>query len=422
MIEDTSQSMDHELERPRGRWLRRAVVAAVVLGAGALLYPSVSRWARSERSVSAAQIRLGQVVRGDLVRDLSVDGRVVAAFHPTLFSPARGVVRLQARAGAVVEAGQVLAVVDSPELESRLKQAESLLESLTADLRRQTIAARQANLQNAREVELYGVRLEAAERAMERAERSREQGILNEVEYEEAEVALRLARLEVENAERKASFEEESLAFEVSNRRSLAERQRLGVEELRRQVAELSLRSPVAGQVARLDVQDHDAVETGQPVLGVVDLSAFELEILVPEGFADEIGPGTGASVTYEGREWPAEVQGVAPEVEGSRVRGTVTFVGEAPQGLRQSQRLPTRLVFETRRDVLKLPRGSFLEGAGDRRVYVVEDGVAELRRLEIGAISVSEVEVLAGLEEGETVIVSDTRRFEGAETLLVRD
>ena len=67
----------------------------------------------------------------------------------------------------------------------------------------------------------------------------------------------------------------------------------------------------------------------------------------------------------------------VSPEVAGSQVEGTVAFVGEPPAGLRQNQRLSTRLLLEERRGVLKVPRGPFLESGAGRQIYVLAGGLA---------------------------------------------
>ena len=78
--------------------------------------------------------------------------------------------------------------------------------------------------------------------------------------------------------------------------------------------------------------------------------------------------------------------------------------------------------MLERRASVLKLPRGPFLESGGGRQAYVVEGGMAVLRTVAIGAVSVAEVEVVTGLRAGEQVIVSDTSVFEGARTVLIRE
>ena len=418
-----SYSMDRPVER-RPRMARNAlaigvgVVAALV---GIALYPSVSRWLQSEATVSLAQIRVGEVTRGDLVRDISVQGNVVAAFHPTLFSPARGIARLDVKAGAVVDEGDVLGRVESPELQSLLDQERSSLLSSQADLERQRIEAQRTELQNEQELALRQVELEAAQRALDRAERTRREGLLNAVEYETAQDQLRVADLRVKLASQEAGFERESLAFEVQNRESLVERQRLLMSDLERRVDELLLRSPVAGLVSRVHIQDQDAVALGTPLVTVVDLSAFEVEVAIPESYADEAAPGTPALIDYEGREWPAAVKSISPEVEGARVRAIVAFTDRAPEGLKQNQRVSTRILFETRRDVVKVPRGPFLEAGGGRLAYRIEDGIAVVTPIETGAISVSEVEILAGLEIGDRIILSETARFEGAKKILLR-
>ena len=326
------------------------------------------------------------------------------------------------KAGEVVAEGQELARVRSPELESLLMQERSSLISLQADHERSRIGARQSQLQNEQTVNLRRVELESAERAMARAELTRKEGILNAVEYERAQDELRLAGLRLELAEQEAGFEGESLEFEIQNRKSLADRQRLLVEDLERQVEELTLRAPVSGLVSRVEITDHDAVEQGSPIVTVVDLSTFEVEAAFPENYADEIGAGTEAVVTYEGRRYPAVVKSISPEVEGSRVQGFVAFAGEMPEGIKQNQRVQVRAIFEMRPDVVKVQRGPFLEAGAGRLAYVIEDGVAVLRPIEIGAISVSDVEIVGGLEIGDEIIISDTERFDGAETVLLRD
>jgi HlyD family secretion protein len=193
------------------------------------------------------------------------------------------------------------------------------------------------------------------------------------------------------------------------------------VEELERQVGALTIRSPVSGLVSRLLIEDHDAVAPGQGLITVVDLSALEIEIQVPESFADEIIIGTDAVVTYEGEAFPGTVTSISPEVEGSRVQGRVAFDVTPPRGLKQNQRVQAKLLMDTQVDVLKSPRGPFLEAGGGRQAYVIEDGIAVLRPIQVGAISLAEVEIVSGLELGEQLIISDTARFEGAKKVLLR-
>ena len=403
--------MDKPIAQARGVTPRRRAMiaggAALLLGLAALA-PAAKRWAGADRAVDANRVRVADVVRGDLERDISAQGKIVAALHPTLFSPAQGIVALSVKAGSEVKQGQLLARVESPELQSRLVQERSTLQSLEADLGRQEIAARQS-------LDVLTMRLAAARRGRDRAEALFKEGLLNKVDQEKAADDLEEAALLLKNAG-------ESAELELRNRRLAVARQQSIVTEMQRQVGGLEVVAPFDGMVAGVNVQDRDAVTQNQPLLTVVNLSAFEVEFDIPENYAADLAPGTIAEILYEGKTYPGRVTTVSPEVRDSQVRGTVVFDGETPPGLRQSQRVSVRMVLERKTNVVKTARGPFLESGGGRQAYVVENGVAVKREIQVGAVSVSEVEILKGVNPGERVVVSDTSVFEGARSVLIRN
>lgn len=423
MIQGTS-AMDKPVAQPKGVGRRPIVLMAsaiAVLAGAALLAPATRRWMRADRSVDGTRLNFGVVRRGDLDRDVSAQGRIVAAQHPTLFSPVAGIVALAVKAGTGVKAGEVLARVESPELMSRRAQERSTLLALQSDLGRQEIAARQSALRNTQAVNVQTMRLAAAKRAMTRAQELHDQGLLNRVDFERAKDDLEIATLELANAQQTQQLEKETLEYEVKNRRLQVARQQSVVQETERQVKGLEIAAPFDGMVATVNVQDRDSIPANAPILTVVNLSAFEVEFEVAENYASDLVPGTRAEILYESKPYPGRVTTVSPEIRDSQVKGTVVFDGETPPGLRQSQRVSVRMLLERKTAVLKVPRGPFVEAGGGRHAYVVEDGVATKREIQTGSMSVSEVEIARGLGEGEEIVISDTSLFEGAKTVLVR-
>jgi HlyD family secretion protein len=404
---------------------RRLALFAALLGAAAAgwfaLEPVVQRWFHAELAVDGATLRLAQVAVGDMDRDVAAQGRVVAALHPTLFSPADGIVTLAVKAGAAVERGKVLATIESPALASRLTQERATFGSLESELGRQQIAARQAQVKSKQNMDVLVVRHEAAQRALRRTRDLGAQGVVPASDVEKANDDLQIAALELKNARETAALERETLAFETRTRRLAIDRQRAVVGELERQMAELRVAAPFDGVVAAVNVQDRDAVGQNQPLLTVVNLTALEIELELPENEAAAVAPGAAAEVSYGGRTVGGRVVAIAPEVRNSQVRGTVAFDADPPAGLRQNERVSVRLLLDQRTGVLKLPRGPFLESGAGRSVYVVEDGVAVRRAIQVGVTSVSEVEIVSGLRAGEHVIVSDTSKFDGADNVLLR-
>ena len=406
--------------KTRQRLLLGAGVAGLIIVVW-LVAPSLQRWAGSSVSVPRDRLRLAEVVRADLVRDVSVQGRVVAAVSPSLFAPAGGTITLLVEAGASVSEGQSLAVLDSPELQNQFQQEQATLDSLSVELERQRIETKQKALDNQKNIDLTRVTLVAAERERRRAESGHKIEAISEIDYEKTEDDLDTARLAHKHAVEDASLDQERLAFELRTSELKIERQSFLVQDLLRQVDELDMRSPVNGIVGNLMVDQKAAVSRNQVVMAVVDLSAFEIEAQVPESYADDLGLGMSAEVRLGNQKYPASLVSVSPEIIQNQVTTRIRFVGPMPPGLRQNQRLSTRILMEEKKNVLTLQRGQFLDSGGSRIAYVLDDdNVARRRSIEIGARSLAAVEIVKGLNEGEIVVISSIDQFRSADSVLV--
>lgn len=385
--------------------------------------PVVQRWSSATVTVPLERLRLATVERGDLVRDVSVQGRVVAAISPTLYAPAAGSITLQVDAGASVEEGQILAVVDSPELASQLRQAQSTLDQQSVELDRQRIESRQLALEKQKQADLADVALVAAKREKRRADKAYALQVISVIDFEMAQDVLRNAELAYEHAVADASLFDERLEFEIKASELALDRQRFRVNDFKRQVTELSIRSPVSGIVGDLLVDQKAAVSRDTPVMAVVDLSRFEIDALIPESYADDLALGMLAEINVGGQIFRGQLIAVSPEIVANQVRSRVRFTGETPSNIRQNQRLTTRILIEERPNVLKLQRGQFLDSGGGRIAYVLgDDGVAHRRAITIGARSLAAVEIASGLSEGERVVTSSLDQFQGAETVFISD
>src|SRR3954468_18722294 len=421
MMHNTS-SMDRPVAATRKpRTIVIAVAATLFLAALALAIPAARGWWSAHRAVDAATLRLGTVTRGDLLRDLSVQGRVVASLSPTLFSPGQGIVSLRTHAGSQVKLGDILAVLDSKELHAALDQARSQLLTSHSELDRQRIVARQGELRAQQAVELQTLRLAAAQRQLERVQRTFKEGLSNKVDLETSQDAVRIADMELNQAKNELSLSHETNGFEGATPQQQAQRQESVTGELQKRVDSLTIRAPFDGMVAAVAVQEGNGVAPNQAVLTVVNLSSLELEIGLPEEYANETRVGTPALITFLNRDYPGKVTRISPEVVNNEVVATVAFDGEQPQGLKQNQRLTTRLTFESKHNVLKVARGAFLETEGGRAAYVVNEKMATRRDIVTGSSSVAEIEIVKGLNEGETVVLSDTSTFGHARTVMLR-
>ena len=422
-IQDTSGQDRTITRKGRGRWPLYLVLALILGIAATLGFSSkLGSMFKADQSFDKERLRYATVTRGELVRDLSVQGRVVASSYPTLYSPARGTITMGVKAGDAVPVNHLLASIDSPELANLLKQEESEVAAADAALSRGRISAKTENLRNKQDVELKKLRQATAERELVRQQETFKQGLTNKQDLDKAHDELAIAKLEYAHAQQTTQLEQETQGLQVRNQEKQLERRQLVMQDVARQVSELEIRSPVSGVVGSVSVDPKDIVARNQELMTVIDLSAFETSISIPENYADEIAIGMKAEITYEGTIFAGLVTSVSPQVENAVVEGRVAFVGDLPHGLKQNQRVTTRLILSSLQDVLTVRRGPFLESGRGRKAWRVVDSLASLQPISIGASSLTQVQVVSGLKEGDVIVISDTTRFQSAETVYLRD
>lgn len=399
------------------RWVYAgAAGAALLVGVFAWL---IHAWSQSRYTVSAERLRIATVTRGRFVRDVAAEGTVVAPVSPTLFAIAPGTISFNVHAGDPVKKGQVLALLDSPELKSEYLRERATLESLDAGIAHQEIEVRQQLLTSRQQADLSQVAIKAAERELKRNQAAWDERVIPERDFRKAQDDVETAKLNYEHARDSARLDQESVVLDLRTRRLERDRQALVVQDLKRRIDELTVRSPVNGMVANLGQQEKADVAENAPLLTVVDLTALEIEFHVTESYASDIKPGMGADITLAGATDRGVVTAISPQVQDNEVVGRVKFANGQPPGLRQNQRTSVRIVLDDQNDVLKFERGPLIDEA-TRAVYLVKGNRAIRVPVELGPASVSEIEVDRGLQAGDQVIISDTRDFNDAPQLLI--
>ncbi|HEY1900480.1 MAG TPA: HlyD family efflux transporter periplasmic adaptor subunit [Steroidobacteraceae bacterium] len=419
-MRDTA-GQDRELAPPPAWRRHRRLIIVALAGGAALVVLAVwlLRFSGINSSVDRSRLTIATVERGLFVRDVAADGQVVAASSPTLYAIETGIISLRVHAGDAVKKGQVLAVIDSPDLTAKLSQEQASLESMRVDWQRAQLDAASKLRELSDKFEQAKVDRTTAQRESDRSAKAYELGAYTELQALQAKDGLEKADFAFRQAQADYAAAPRQTQFDVSSKRALFDRQQLVVSDLRRQVAALQVQSPVDGRVGQVQVAERASVAKDAPLLTVIDLSQLEVEIKVPESLARDLQPGMSATLEGDGRQWQATLSGVSPEVVAGEVTARLRFTGTQPVGLRQSQRLAVRILIDKRDNVLTVERGSFVDqDAGF--AYVVRDGVAQRLPVRLGAQSVQKVEILNGLNIGDEVVVSGSDAFNGADRVIV--
>ena len=414
MIQGTEQQ-DTIMQRPVKSRLRRFLPAVAVATLAIILILALFQTLADNNAsivVARNQLQFAMVQRGDLLRDIAVQGRIVAANAPTLYSQETGQVQLFKQPGEAVNQGDLVATITSPALQNDLQQQQAVLSGMTSEAERAVLSAREQQLDIEQVMNTAQVNLLAARRELQRATQSIEMGVIRALDFDIAKDNLTKAELEFDHAKRKVELARDKLAFEQSSRAQDIHRQQLVVNELERKVAALNITAPVTGQLGNWLVEQQSHVLPGQALLTVIDLSQYEAELAVPESYARDLLPNQQVEIVIANQQLNGVISYIAPEVRNNQVSARVRFDQADSLALRQSQRLTARVILEHKTDVLKIARGDFVSSGGGRQAYQVLDNQAVRKNVELGVLSVQWVEILSGATEGEQWGISNLTDF----------
>lgn len=378
------------------KWLRRILGISAALGVVALVVVSVM-----PKPVPADVAR---VVQGPLRVTVDEEARTRVKDRYGISAPLSGnLARLEIRPGDEVEAGQVLARVmpiDPPLLDARTRaEAEARLRAARAGR-----AQSRASEERARAASSF---------ARREAERQRGLATRNIVERRTLELAELEERTRASDLE-SALFASRVAAYEVEM--ATAVLGRLGARSGAEQV---EVTSPVKGRVLKVFHESGGVVQAGTPIVEVGDPSALEIVADLLTADAVHVHPGDPVEIAGWGGEGvlAGRVRLVEPAaftrisalgVEEQRVNAIIDLEDPASAGgkLGDGYRVEVRIVVWQADRVLLAPASALFRHRGRWAAFVVEDGVSRIRHVRLGHQGTHEAEILAGLREGDRVIV----------------
>ncbi len=387
------------------RWLKRIVWVCLVLAAAALLgYAFIA---------APVEVDLARVDRGPMRVTVDQEGKTRVKERYVISAPLAGQLqRIPWEAGDPVKAGETVLAAIHP-------VAPSLLDVRATEESTARVRGAEAALQRT-EPAILRAQAELAQARTELA-RTREladSGVASPQELEDKSLLVK-----VKEAELKSARSAQDVArFELEQAKAALVRM---TTPSATQPAAFEILSPIDGQVLRVIQESATPVIPGAQLLEVGDVSQIEAEIDVLSRDAVKIRPGAkvfferwGGEAPLQGTVWRVEPSGFtkisALGVEEQRVNVIADLTvppGQRPPG--DYYRVDARIVVWERSDVLKAPTGALFRQGERWAVYVVQDGRAVRRTVQIGRMNGLEAEVLDGLTVGEQVILHPSDKVE---------
>lgn len=366
------------------------------------------------QTVAADRVTISTVERGTFDDFLPLRARVTPLVSVYLDAIEGGrVEEVLVEDGAMVQKGQLLAVLSNSDLQLNLLARQADVSRELNSMRSQELALSQTRLSNQRALIEARLTAEKAERQYNLQRPLADKGFVAGKVFRDTRDEYEAARQRYEVVQRAQATDERLQTSQLAQLRASNASLADSLQIARSTLDALNIRAPVAGQLTAFSIQVGQSMSQGER-LGQIDTAGNKLVAQVDEFYLGRVEPGQKATAEWGGKTYNLKVAKIYPQVRNGTFEVDFHFVGQAPEDVQRGQTLQTKLTLGDPAPALLIPNGAFYNETGGSWVFVVApDGDEAVKRpVRLGRRNSNYIEVLEGLEPGEKVLTSPYTGF----------
>ena len=406
---------------------RLIVIVVVVLLVCTALTWAVIRMKPAAPSVERGTVWTDSVKRGSMLRQVHGLGSLVPSQESVLQIPAETdatVVRIRMLPGSLVKPDTILLEMSNPQVEQaavdadlQLKAAEAEYQSqrmkLESDLMNQKAGAAtvkadytQAQLQSQTDKALYDL------------------GVISGLAYKASKG--KSDELTTRNSleDQRLTSTQKAIDSQLAEQQAKVDQMRVLAELKKKQLDALKVRAKIDGVLVELPLHVGEHVLPGAMLAKVVQPNHLMAELKIAETQARDVQIGEPASVDTHNGLIAGTVMRVDPSVQNGTVTVDVKLTGEMPKGARPDLSVDGTIDLEKLENVLYVGRPAFGQENSTISLFKLGPDNREAIRVpvKVGRASVNSIQVIEGLHEGDTVILSDMSRWDNTDRIRLQD
>jgi HlyD family secretion protein len=347
-----------------------------------------------------------------MVRDVRGNGTLVPEITRWVPAPAEGrVENILLQAGVEVGASTVIVELSNPQMEQQAVDADFQVKAAEADEENLKVRLESETMTQKAAIATINAEYSRAKLQLDADEVLAKQGLV-------ADLVLKISRVAVQDLANRLRVEQERLAVNAKstkaqlNAASSRLQQLRALSKLRReQVEALQVRAGTAGVLQQVSVQVGQQVTPGFNIARVADPTSLKAVLRVPETQIKDVRIGQPVVIDTRNGLIQGQVSRIDPAAREGTFEIDAALVGPLPASARPDLSVDGTIELERLRDVLKVGRPAFGQAHQTIGMFVLSpDGSEAVRTsVKLGRNSVSTIEIIEGLREGDQVIISDT-------------
>ena len=367
---------------------------------------------------------IGTVKRGEMVREVKGNGTLVPQVTRWIPAPAEGrVEKILVQAGIEVSAGTVIVELSNPQMEQQALDAEFQVKTAEADAENLKTKLESDGMTQQSQIASINAEYSQAKLQLDSEESLAKQGLV-------AELPLKVSRVHVQDLANRLKVEQQRLAVIAKSVKAQMNAQKSRIDQLRAlarlkndQVEALKVRAGTSGVLQQVSVQEGQQVTPGVNIARIADPASLKAELKVAETQINDVKENQLAIVDTRNGLIHGRVSRIDPAAREGTFTVDITFTEALPGSARPDLSVDGTIELERLRNVLFVDRPAFGQAQQTVGMFkLTPDGQEAARtQVKLGRTSVSTVEILDGLREGDQVIISDTSSMDNYNRIRLR-
>ncbi|MDH5303885.1 MAG: efflux RND transporter periplasmic adaptor subunit, partial [Gammaproteobacteria bacterium] len=373
-------------------------------------------------TVNAQRIVVSTATVGIFEDFVPLRGRLVPSSTVYLDAIEGGrVERVLVEDGAVVAAGEPIAILSNTNLQLEVLGREAAVTEQLNNLRTIELQLEQNRLSHKRNLVEIDYQIVRLNRAIERQRDLASRSLVSKSTIDELDDELTYYQNRRDVTLESQLTDARMQTQQLQQLRDAGEQLQAGLVFARENLDGLNVRAPVAGKLSGLNIEVGQSIAPGGRLGQIDDPEGYKLNVSIDEYYLGRVDIGQLAVAQHNGRDLDLAISKIYPQVNNGQFQVDMSFA-DAPVGLRRGQTLQLRLTLGDNSDAVLIPNGSFYQETGGNWVFVVsaEGTEAVKRSVRLGRRNTDFIEVLDGIEPGEKVVTSPYTSYAGLDRLSI--
>lgn len=374
-------------------------------------------------TINKQNITTAVVEIGTIENTISASGEILPEFEQVITSPINASIKsVSMDAGSLVKPGQSILALDKQTTEMEYEKLNFQLESKKNNIEKLKLELNKSFYDIQSNNNIKELKINSLQAAVENAKRLYKAGGGTREAIEQAELDLKVALLEKKQLENEIRSKQQTMKVDIRESDIAAQIQQTDLSELQRKLQQANIIANRAGVVTWVNKNIGATVQEGETLARIADLGSYKVSGTISDTYLNELRTGLPAVIRINDSTVRGVVVNIHPTIQNGIVSFDIQLKERNSKLYRPHMKADVFVVTNSKNNAMRVANGPAFKGGNTQDIFVVSNGKAQRRTVNIGLTNFDYVEIKDFIKPGEVVITSDMSDYKNSKEITINN